>query len=140
MAQAGTHPHLSLQMVQQRLNHVIIPRIHKEKLQFYFIEIMFSICSDFISKNQNRKTFFGHEQFYSFSISIFVVFFLAAFVLFRSLLISFETIKHQILMSLLQNQKLARKSIALIVIKNNDDQLLTCSLGWFGYKVEPTLD
>jgi hypothetical protein len=44
-------------MTQQRLNHVIIPHIYKEKLDLLDLN---SICSDFISKNQNRKTFFGH--------------------------------------------------------------------------------
>jgi hypothetical protein len=45
-------------MSQQRLNHVIIPHIHKEKLDLLDLN---SICSDFISKNENRKSFFGHE-------------------------------------------------------------------------------
>jgi hypothetical protein len=40
------------------LNHVIIPHIHKEKLELLDLNRM---CSEFISKNQNRKTFFGHE-------------------------------------------------------------------------------
>jgi hypothetical protein len=50
--------HLHCTMTQQRLNHVIIPHIHKEKLEHLDLN---RIYSEFISKNQNRKTFFGHE-------------------------------------------------------------------------------
>ena len=48
-------------MSQQRLNHVIIPNIHKDKLDLLDLK---SIYSDFISKNENRKTFFGAVWFY----------------------------------------------------------------------------
>ena len=50
--------YLRCTMTQQRLNHVIIPHIHKERLHLLDLK---TICSDFISKNQNRKGFFGHE-------------------------------------------------------------------------------
>ncbi|CAF4989653.1 unnamed protein product [Rotaria sp. Silwood1] len=50
--------HLRCTMTQQRLNHVIIPHIHKEKLDLLDLN---TICSEFISKNQNRKNLFGHE-------------------------------------------------------------------------------
>ncbi|CAF2675289.1 unnamed protein product [Rotaria sp. Silwood2] len=50
--------HLRCTMTQQRLNHVIIPHIHKEKSDLLDLN---RICSEFISKNQNRKNFFGHE-------------------------------------------------------------------------------
>ncbi|CAF1474490.1 unnamed protein product [Rotaria sordida] len=50
--------HLRCTMTQQRLNHVIIPHIHKEKLDLLDLN---RICSEFISKNQNRKNLFGHE-------------------------------------------------------------------------------
>jgi hypothetical protein len=50
--------YLRCTMSQRRLNHVIIPNIHKEKLDLLDLN---SICSDFISKNENRKSFFGHE-------------------------------------------------------------------------------
>jgi hypothetical protein len=40
------------------LNHVIIPHIHMEKLELLDLN---RIYSEFISKNQNRKIFFGHE-------------------------------------------------------------------------------
>jgi hypothetical protein len=39
---------------QQRLNHVIIPHIHKDKLDLLDLK---SVCSDFISKNENGKHF-----------------------------------------------------------------------------------
>ena len=45
-------------MTQQRFNHVLIPHVHKEKLDQLDLK---SICSDFIAKNQSRKAFFGHE-------------------------------------------------------------------------------
>ncbi|CAF3101494.1 unnamed protein product, partial [Rotaria sp. Silwood2] len=45
-------------MTQRRLNHVIIPHIHKEKLDQLDLN---KICSDFMSKNESRKAFFGHE-------------------------------------------------------------------------------
>ncbi|CAF1384080.1 unnamed protein product [Rotaria magnacalcarata] len=48
--------YLRCTMSQQRLNHVIIPHIHKDKLDLLDLN---SVCSDFISKNENRKTFFG---------------------------------------------------------------------------------
>ena len=48
--------YLRCTMSQQRLNHVIIPHIHKDKLDLLDLK---SVCSDFISKNENRKTFFG---------------------------------------------------------------------------------
>ncbi|CAF1103019.1 unnamed protein product [Rotaria magnacalcarata] len=48
-------------MSQQRLNHVIIPHIHKDK--FGLLDLK-SVDSDFISKTENRKTFFGAVWFY----------------------------------------------------------------------------
>jgi hypothetical protein len=42
-------------MTQQRFNHVLIPQIHKEKLDQLNLN---SICSDFIAKHQSRKAFF----------------------------------------------------------------------------------
>lgn len=48
--------YLRSSMTQQRLNHVIIPHIHKERLDELDLN---SICSTFISKNQSRKCFFG---------------------------------------------------------------------------------
>ncbi|CAF4270051.1 unnamed protein product [Rotaria sp. Silwood2] len=45
-------------MTQQRFNHVLIPHVHKEKLDQLDLN---SICTDFIAKNQSRKAFFGHE-------------------------------------------------------------------------------
>jgi hypothetical protein len=50
--------YLRCTMTQHRLNHVIIPHIHKEKLDQLNLN---NICSDFISKNENRMAFFGHE-------------------------------------------------------------------------------
>ncbi|CAF1930954.1 unnamed protein product [Rotaria magnacalcarata] len=48
--------YLRSSMTQQRLNHVIIPHIHKERLDELDLN---SICSTFISRNQSRKCFFG---------------------------------------------------------------------------------
>ncbi|CAF1986455.1 unnamed protein product [Rotaria magnacalcarata] len=48
--------YLRCTMSQQRLNHAIIPHIHKDKLDLLDLK---SVCADFISKNENRKTFFG---------------------------------------------------------------------------------
>ena len=48
----------SLTMTQQRFNNVLIPHVHKEKLDQLDLN---SIRSDFIAKNQSRKAFFGHE-------------------------------------------------------------------------------
>jgi hypothetical protein len=50
--------YLRFTVTQQRLNHVIIPHIYKEKLDLLDL---YRICPDFISKNRNRKTFFGYE-------------------------------------------------------------------------------
>ncbi len=50
--------YLRCTMTQHRLNHVIIPHIHKEKLDQLDLN---NICSDFISKNESRKAYFGHE-------------------------------------------------------------------------------
>jgi hypothetical protein len=50
--------YLRCTMTQQRLNYGIIPHIHKEKLDLLDLN---KVCSEFISKNQTRKTFFGHE-------------------------------------------------------------------------------
>ena len=46
--------YLRSSITQKRLNYVIIPHIHKEKLDKLDLN---SICSDFISKNQSRKAF-----------------------------------------------------------------------------------
>ena len=46
--------YLRCTMSQQRLNHVIIPHIHKDKLDLLDLK---SVCSNFISKNENGKHF-----------------------------------------------------------------------------------
>ncbi|CAF2033434.1 unnamed protein product [Rotaria magnacalcarata] len=48
--------YLRSSMTQQRLIHVIMHHIHKERLDELDLN---TICSTFISRNQSRKCFFG---------------------------------------------------------------------------------
>ena len=104
--------YLRCTMSQQRLNHVIIPHIHKDKLDLLDLK---SVCSDFISKNENRKTFFGAVWFYYVLDSFY--FLSSCSVILRYFLFYLKKITHYKVITLIQNQNLARRRMASSIEK-----------------------
>jgi hypothetical protein len=74
-----------------------------------------SVCSDFISKNENRKTFFGAVWFYYALHSFY--FLSSCSVILRYFLFYLKRIKHYIVITLIQNQNLARRRMASSIEK-----------------------
>jgi hypothetical protein len=128
----------SFSVTIQRLNHIIIPHIHKEKLDLitWFEKDLFWFCFE----KPKQKNFLWSWIILFLLTPVFYCLILSRiFLLFRYFLISFETIKRQIIITLLE-LKSGRKTYSAWHHKQIKKRLSTCSPRWLICKVEPTLD